>query len=153
MIDIDKIDYTILDRPEILRVLFHPRTDLRPSSSELAEDLLIPVETGIQIGARLHLSNKNGPVMLFFHGNGEIVSDYDDLGPVYADMGINFLPVDYRGYGASDGTPTATDMIQDSHRIFRYLKQWLIELGVIHFFSELLITQLPLHQLLPGFFL
>ena len=46
------------------------------------------------------------PSILFFHGNGEIVADYDDLGPLYNRMGINFLAADYRGYGRSTGRPT-----------------------------------------------
>ncbi len=125
MIKIDEIDYSILDHPGILSFLFHPRPDLSPPTSDRAEDLLIPVGNDIVIGARMHHAGKKCPIILFFHGNGEVVSDYDDVGPVYAEMGINFLPVDYRGYGASTGTPTVTDMMRDSHYIFNFVKNWL----------------------------
>ncbi len=125
MIEIDKIDYSILDRPEILSFLFHPRPDHRPAFSDQAEDLLIPVDNDNIIGARMHHADKKSPTILFFHGNGEVVSDYDDVGPVYVDMGINFLPVDYRGYGASTGTPTVTNMMRDSHFIFDFVKKWM----------------------------
>lgn len=59
------------------------------------------------------LQKKNAPTLLFFHGNGEIVEDYDDIAQIYLKLGINFLPVDYRGYGRSTGSPTVTAMMRD----------------------------------------
>ncbi len=126
MIDISQINHFSFDRPEILTYLFHPRSEGFSSSlAENTEDMLIPVEDGLLIGARLHHADKTAPTILFFHGNGEIVSDYDELGPMYSNIGINFLPVDYRGYGRSTGTPTITGMMRDCHFIYDYVKQWL----------------------------
>jgi len=130
MHDISRMDYTRFDHPEITGALFYPRPewgDITPGSS--AEEMLIPVEDDIVIGARLHMSGKGATNLLFFHGNGEIVADYNDLGPVYTGMGINFLPVDYRGYGKSTGTPTASAMMRDAHGIFHYVNRWLDERG------------------------
>jgi hypothetical protein len=125
MIDVSRIDYSAFDRPEILRFLFHPRPEESISPpGENAKDLDIPVEGGVFIGARLHHFDKAAPVILFFHGNGEIVSDYNDLGPMYSRIGSNFLPADYRGYGRSTGTPTVTGMMRDCHAVFDYLMQW-----------------------------
>ncbi len=126
MKDVSQIDYSAFDRPEILRFLFHPRPEefISPPG-ENAKDFTIPVEDGHFIGARLHGSNKAAPVILFFHGNGEIVSDYNEFGPVYSNLGINFLPVDYRGYGRSTGSPTVTGMMRDCHTIFDYFRKWL----------------------------
>ncbi|MCK7515883.1 MAG: lysophospholipase [Desulfobacterales bacterium] len=67
--------------------------------------------------------------ILFFHGNGEIVDDYDDLGPFYNRLGINFLAVDYRGYGNSTGKPTTSAMLADCHVIFKFVNDWLREKG------------------------
>ena len=128
MIDIEQIDYSHLDRPEILMFLFHPRPEeLGPVPDNQGRDMLIPVEKGIQIGARFHLSDNSAPNILFFHGNGEIVADYDELGPIYNRLGINFLPVDYRGYGRSTGQPTITTMMRDGHVIFDFVINWLRE--------------------------
>ena len=128
MIDISKIDYSKFDRPEILMVLFHPRHELGgPQPGSSAENLLIPVEKDVVIGARFHPAGKSAPTILFFHGNGEIVADYDDMGTMYNRMGINFLAVDYRGYGRSTGSPTLTSMMKDSHLIFTWVKGWLAE--------------------------
>jgi len=129
MIDISKMDYTAFDHPKITGLLFHPRREEGGplSFGGSGETVLIPVEKDIVIGARLHLSGKEAANMLFFHGNGEIVSDYDDLGRLYTGMGINFFPVDYRGYGQSTGRPTVTSMMRDGHVIFEYMKSWLRE--------------------------
>ncbi len=130
MIDISQIDYSKLDRPEILMFLFHPRTELGAFQPGGAfEDMLIEVDKDVVIGARFHASGKDKPTILFFHGNGEIVADYNDMGPLYTKMGINFLPADYRGYGRSNGRPTITAMMRDAHVIFDYVRTWLKERG------------------------
>ncbi len=130
MIDISKIDYSLLDRPEILMFLFHPRPEFGPPrSEELFEEVLIPVEEEIVVGGRIYLAGQVAPNILFFHGNGEIVADYEDLAPLYTDLGINFIPVDYRGYGRSTGKPTVTTMMRDCHVIFDYVRNRLTDKG------------------------
>jgi len=126
MIDISKIDYAILDRPEILMYLFHPRPEFgRSVSASGHKDFMIPVEADIAVGARLHVAGKSACNILFFHGNGEIVADYDDFGRMMNQLGINFLAVDYRGYGRSTGQPTVTAMMRDCHMTFDFVKKWL----------------------------
>ena len=134
MKDISTIDYSTLDRPEVLMFLFHPRPEpavspfqTAQSESRTAEqkDIMIPVQEDIAIGARFHMAEKSGGNLLFFHGNGEIVADYDELGAVYNQMAINLLAVDYRGYGRSGGKPTVTAMMQDCHIIFEFVRKWL----------------------------
>jgi pimeloyl-ACP methyl ester carboxylesterase len=123
-------DYSALDRPEVLMYLFHPRQEAgvsRPSAADT--DLLIPVDQDVVIGARFHLGGTDATNILFFHGNGEIVADYDDLGPAHNRMGINFLPVDYRGYGRSTGRPSVSSMMTDCHTIFEFTTCWLEENG------------------------
>ena len=57
------------------------------------------------------------------------MADYDDMGPIYNRLGINFFPVDYRGYGRSGGQPSITSMMQDCHKILHYVAAWLPENG------------------------
>jgi len=126
MIDRYEIDYSHLDRPEIVRFLFHPRPETgRTPKIEQMEELMIPVEKQVSIGGRVYLAGKLSPNILFFHGNGEIVADYHDLGLMYTEAEINFIPVDYRGYGRSNGTPTVTAMMKDAHAVFDYIRRWL----------------------------
>jgi uncharacterized protein len=130
MIDTSKIDYSLLDRPEILMFLFHPRPEWgSPPSRDGVVEVLIPVEEGVVVGGRYYIAGKRAPNILFFHGNGEIVADYEDLAPLYAKRGLNFLPVDYRGYGRSTGSPTITSMMRDCHVIFDYTRDWLSRNG------------------------
>lgn len=123
-------DYKILDQTEALAAIFHPRPELTtPSPVEGRSDHLIPVGPDVEIGARFHATAPGGPNLLFFHGNGEIVADYDDLGPHYNDRGINLMAADYRGYGRSSGNPTVSAMMADSHKIFDYVRAWLMQNG------------------------
>ncbi len=125
-------NYSALDRPEVSVLLFHPRKELKTTvTRSYGIDIMVPVEKDEKIGARFHMDKKQGPNILFFHGNGEIVADYNDLGPLYNNNGINFLPVDYRGYGRSTGMPTVTAMMNDSNTIFNFVEKWLPE----HFYT------------------
>ena len=123
-----KSDYSVLDQPMVLAHIFHPRPEAR-SRQITDKDFLIPVAEDVHIGACFHVAGKSSPTILFFHGNGEIVSDYDDLAGVYTRMGINFLVVDYRGYGRSTGEPSVTAMMNDCHVILEYVQQYLGENG------------------------
>ena len=126
----DQGDYSELDRPEILMFLFHPRPEWgSPGARQHVVDLMIPVDEDTAIGARFHAAAHDAPNLLFFHGNGEIVGDYDELGTVYTRLGINFFPADYRGYGRSTGSPSVTSMMADAHRILDFSTQWLKENG------------------------
>lgn len=130
MIDLSQIDYSHMDRPEILLFLFHPRGESRGAEKPPnAVDVLIPVEQNIVVGGRFHVGDRSAPNLLFFHGNGEIVADYDEMGPLYNRMGINFLAADYRGYGRSTGSPTITAMMRDCHLIFEFTLKWLEDKG------------------------
>ena len=120
-------DVSALDRPEVLQHLFHPRKEHIQFPPQGAIDFFIPVEEGVRVGARFYPAEPKEPHLLFFHGNGEIASDYDTIGPVYNSYGISFLVVDYRGYGQSTGAPTASNLLSDSHTIFREVCAWLRE--------------------------
>jgi fermentation-respiration switch protein FrsA (DUF1100 family) len=118
--------YKVLDCPEVSASIFHPRTELGSGPSDATvSNHLISVDTDIQIGARFHCASPTGANLLFFHGNGEIVADYDELGPVFGRSGINFLVADYRGYGRSNGDPSVSTMLSDCHRVFAYVQTWL----------------------------
>ncbi|KJS29310.1 MAG: temperature sensitive supressor [Desulfatitalea sp. BRH_c12] len=122
----NRAPYTALDGPEISRAIFHPRAESALSAVRYGDkDHLIPVTPEVRIGARFHASVANGPNILFFHGNGEIVADYDEVGPLFNRMGINFLAADYRGYGRSGGKPSVSTMLTDSHAILAYVQTWL----------------------------
>jgi pimeloyl-ACP methyl ester carboxylesterase len=69
-------------------------------------------------GARLRCSQCRphplAKTLIHFHGNGEIVADYDDgYLENLAALGVNVLMVEYRGYGDSEGQCQLGKMLQD----------------------------------------
>jgi pimeloyl-ACP methyl ester carboxylesterase len=116
-----------LDQPNILSVLFHPQKVAKSTPPDGSTNIDIRVAEGVNIGSRLFTADKESPIILFFHGNGEIVPDYDDIGPIYTKLGINFLITDYRGYGWSTGTPSATTLINDGRIIYKEITKWLAD--------------------------
>ncbi len=117
--------YTKLDTPEALASIFYPEKCARTKAPENAEDIDIEVATDVIIGCRFFIHDKSSPNILFFHGNGERVCDYDAIGPMYNAAGMNFLVVDYRGYGWSDGTPTVSNMLEDAKILLQEAQNWL----------------------------
>jgi len=112
--------YELIDNSILLRYLFYPRRQ----HSKLREgtfDLSVPVEANVDIVCRAYPAAADGPWIIYFHGNGEVVSDYDGIAPLYKNRRLNLLVADYRGYGASGGTPTFGDLVGDARKIFEHL--------------------------------
>ncbi len=122
-------DYSLIDQPSTLMYIFFPRED-STLCPENAFDLLAPVDDHVSIHCRFYKGNQEWPWILFFHGNGEVVSDYDDIAPLYHQRSLNLVVADYRGYGNSNGVPTLTDLIQDAHALFREIKKELSKKGL-----------------------
>ena len=104
--------------------LFHPRKAYQDISEN---DILIDVEDSVQVGIRLHLINKSSTTILFFHGNGEIGPEYDDIARVYNQKNINFIIADFRGYGFSSGIPDVENTQSDAHIILDFALKYLKE--------------------------
>jgi fermentation-respiration switch protein FrsA (DUF1100 family) len=118
-----------MNSPDVLRVAFHPRKEQGGAEESGFRSLDIPVADGVTLGARFYAAGHHKPTILFFHGNGEIVADYADMAPFYTAMGVNFFPVDYRGYGRSSGQPTASSMLADAGTVFTFARTWLAAEG------------------------
>jgi len=125
----EQIDLSFLDRPEILEVIFpivyssFYMPDYLRATSFNAPSYSIEVENGIKIVCGFWISSKDSPSILYFHGNGETVATHDWVAPFYNQRGMNLFVADYRGYGASDGKPTISNMIGDAHPIFKGFKE------------------------------
>ncbi len=122
-------DYTQIDRSPLLSFLFYPRRDTTPCP-EGAWDLLVPVEKGISVACRFFAGHPGWPWILFFHGNGEVASDYDEIAPFYHQKEINLAVADYRGYGASGGSPGFAHLVRDGHLVFKAVREELSRKGL-----------------------
>jgi pimeloyl-ACP methyl ester carboxylesterase len=118
------IDYSPLDQPFLLQFIFYPRKDFTPCPKN-AFDLSVAVEDKVSVSCRFYTGDREWPWILFFHGNGEVVSDYDEISPFYHQKKISLVVADYRGYGASTGFPTLADLVKDAHVIFKEVREEL----------------------------
>ena len=113
---------SIFDSAEFNRNLFFPRPDSKPTPDN-ADDLYVEVEEGVKLHIRRYPHMEARFSLLYFHGNGEIASDYDDFAEIYHALGADFVVGEYRGYGKSNGLPTLRDALKDADRIYKFLKQ------------------------------
>jgi uncharacterized protein len=122
------MDAKLLDNPLVLSTLFYPRRDEAGHSKlKNARDGTIPVEGDIALGYRLYAYSDRRAVIVAFHGNGEIASDYDFMAPDYEKAGASLLVVDYRGYGWSTGRPLVSALLSDTEAVYNALPAVLRE--------------------------
>lgn len=121
-------DYREIDNSPALNYIFYPRKS-HNSPPRNAFDKEILVADDVAITCRVYKGDDGWPWIVFFHGNGEVVSDYDGIAPFYAKGKLNLVVVDYRGYGASSGRPTLTDLVHDAPILFKNIKNDLSKKG------------------------
>jgi uncharacterized protein len=117
--------YTKIDNSVLLNFLFYPRRQ-HSKPSDGAFDLAVPVGGDLSIICRAYPGVTEKPWILYFHGNGEVVSDYDGIAHLYRERGLNLLVADYRGYGASGGKPTFKALVSDACIILDYVLKEII---------------------------
>ena len=125
------VDYSKLDRPEISMNSFYPRRNWTATPTG-AQDDIIPVDQGVSLSCRFFpvgqdLVGWKNPTILFFYGNGETAADYDDIAPLYNQIGVNFFVADYRGYGMSGGSPAFSTMLSDAGKVLEALRDTINE--------------------------
>ena len=99
----------------ISRILFHPREEESGYVPEGIRTVTVSGDAGI--GGYLHLHPTSDTLLLFFHGNGEIAAEYDDISSFFIGCGVSFWSVDYRGYGRSSGLPAYSLMFDDAEAL------------------------------------
>jgi alpha-beta hydrolase superfamily lysophospholipase len=121
----------LLDTPLILSLLFYPRPD-QPGKSQVdgTIDGSIPVADDVVLGYRLYVHQPGAPIILYFHGNGEIASDYDSLAGEYRRAGASLLVVDYRGYGWSSGEPKVSTLFPDVEQVHQAIPDIVDKAGL-----------------------
>ncbi len=122
---VKKRELTFLDIPPINQRVFYPqRVNNYGKDTPNRFTLFFPVDDKTQISGIFHKSVKNAPTILLFHGNGELAQDYDFIAQFYTSR-LNLCVVEYRGYGLSNGSPSFSTMLSDSHEIFSSFRGYL----------------------------
>ncbi len=82
------------------------------------EPLEIPIEGGGRVEAWLAQgegtsADRPGPLVIFAHGNAELIDNWAFDFKTLTERGVNVLLVEYRGYGRSDGSPSEKGIVTD----------------------------------------
>lgn len=98
---------SLLDHPLVCSRYFFPRRDAPRSATLVRVD-------GAVLACAAHRPHADAPLVVHYHGNGEVVADYvPSVAEAFAAAGMNSFFVEYRGYGASTGTPALVAMLAD----------------------------------------
>jgi pimeloyl-ACP methyl ester carboxylesterase len=97
----------LLNHPLIAARYFFPRFDSFPAP--------FWVDAGdVRLACHYSRPHPQGRTLIHFHGNGETAADWTDGFPeVLADLGLNCLLAEFRGYGGSGGSPHLGRMLAD----------------------------------------
>jgi alpha-beta hydrolase superfamily lysophospholipase len=106
---------SLFDTAEFSSSLFFPRPDRSPPPPG-ATDAFVTVD-GAQLHVRTHPAPDGARMLLLFHGNGEVIADYDDAAAEFAAAGARLVVADYRGYGRSTGTPSLRTAVSDAYAV------------------------------------
>lgn len=124
--------------PMVSSLAFHPRTATKNESkahNAIDGEVHVPHEKDpisgepIRLGFRLYPhpeQPQKAPLVLYFHGNAEICTDYDGLHSYFhTRVGASLMVMDYRGYGWSSGTPNLMTLQKDARFVMTQLDQKL----------------------------
>lgn len=84
----------------------------RPRDAEVLRVGPLGVEAWLLPGRGVS-ADQPGPLVIFGHGNGELIDDWPPQLQPYLDAGLSVLLVEYRGYGRSPGTPSQRGIVED----------------------------------------
>ncbi len=108
----------IIDAPQIGDRYFFPMKCPVPNP------VYVPIDAG-RLSCWRSDPAENRPVLLHFHGNGEVVTDWIDSPLVTAirNAGWEVFLAEYRGYAQSDGKPRLDSMLDDSPAILEAINR------------------------------
>ena len=108
--------------------VYHPSRELdcRVGSVGIpGEEVWLKTADNIRLNAWFFPTARNSPharyAVLFCHGNGGNISHRLDLYQLWHGLGVNFLALDYRGYGLSEGKPSEQGTYKDATAAYEWL--------------------------------
>lgn len=100
----------------------HRGAGMPPEAEQLWLEIPATNDSGVQKTEAWYFVGKDrtpaapGPLIVLFHGNGDIIDNYTNLARLYASLGCNVLLPEYRGYGRATGTPSQEAIVSDTAR-------------------------------------
>lgn len=91
-----------------------------------AETIRLKASDGVVIHGWWLPAPGEGPscgAAIYLHGNAGSIAGRGDIGRAIARGGLDVLLLDYRGYGASEGTPTEEGIYRDADAAWRHVRE------------------------------
>lgn len=104
--------------------LYHPRANIEQTPSEYKipyEEVEIETDDGQRLYGWYIPASGAQVTIMYFHGNAGNISDRLHKVSFFHELGVNFLIVDYRGYGRSTGKPSEKGFYLDAKAQYDYL--------------------------------
>ncbi len=104
-------------------MLYHPTTThIRPAEAGLpeAEEVVLDTSDGEKVIAWHVPPRGDKPVVIYFHGNGEIVPWRVERHRATIADGTGLIALSYRGYAGSTGTPTEEGLHRDAEAAYAF---------------------------------
>ena len=117
---------SVFDAAAFTARLFFPLDDDRPAPGG-AQDIMVPIARDTRLHVRVHPAPQPRLAAILFHGNGELVADYDLFAPRYQAASITLAVVDFRGYGRSEGFPSFRNVVNDAPVVVEELRPILVD--------------------------
>jgi fermentation-respiration switch protein FrsA (DUF1100 family) len=100
-----------------------PETIARtPASAGFPEASNVRIKTadGEQLVSWFAPPKEGKPIVIFFHGNAEVISWRVKRFQKLTENGVGLLAVSFRGYGGSTGSPSEAGLIADGEAAYRF---------------------------------
>jgi fermentation-respiration switch protein FrsA (DUF1100 family) len=106
------------------RFVFVPPASAHPSPAAAgwpeAEEAVIETKDGERVIVWQAPPRDNKPVVIYFHGNGEIVASRAARHQQLTADGTGVVALSYRGYMGSTGSPTEDGLLRDAEAAYRF---------------------------------
>ena len=108
--------------------MYYPATGIQPPEAyglSRFADVRLQDKDGTHVHAWYAQAHPGYSTFLFFHGNGGNNADRAEYFRALTDAGFGLLALDYRGYGASDGSPSEEGFYEDARAAIEYATRTL----------------------------
>lgn len=116
--------YLYFMQPRLLYYPELPGRELAATPADIGlehEPVTLQAADGVRLGAWYIPRADARGTLLFMHGNAGNISDRLDSIRLFHSLGLAVLIFDYRGYGASEGTPSEDGTYRDAEAAWQYL--------------------------------
>jgi fermentation-respiration switch protein FrsA (DUF1100 family) len=107
-------------------LLYYPVREILYTPADLGldfEEVVFEIADGLRLSGWYVPCNSSESTVLFCHGNGGNMTHCLDVVKFFCELGLNFFIFDYRGYGASEGSPSEEGTYLDADAAYKWLTE------------------------------